>query len=162
MTVAVEETLLAKDKKKKRNINVYGAYLHVLGDCIQSVGVMVGGGLIWWKPEWKIIDLICTLGFSVVVLATTIKLLRDILEVLMESTPREVDATRLEQGLCSVEGVVAVHELHVWAITVGKVLLACHVTVAPEADSHLVLDELIGYIRREYKISHVTIQIERQ
>ena len=161
MTVAVEETLLAKDKKK-RNINVYGAYLHVLGDCIQSVGVMVGGGLIWWKPEWKIIDLICTLGFSAVVLVTTIKLLRDILEVLMESTPREVDATRLEEGLCSVEGVVAVHELHVWAITVGKVLLACHVTVAPGADSHLVLDELIGYIRREYNISHVTIQIERQ
>ncbi|XXG82930.1 hypothetical protein AAC387_Pa10g0802 [Persea americana] len=78
------------------------------------------------------------------------------------TTPREIDATRLEKGLCEMEGVVAVHELHIWAITVGKVLLACHVTITPDADADLVLDKVIGYIRREYNISHVTIQIERQ
>ncbi|KAK1259743.1 Metal tolerance protein 1 [Acorus gramineus] len=150
------------NKKKQRNINVQGAYLHVLGDSIQSVGVMIGGGLIWWKPQWKIIDLICTLVFSVIVLGTTINMLRNILEVLMESTPREIDATRLEQGLCKVDGVVAVHELHIWAITVGKVLLACHVTITPNADADLVLDKVVGYIKREFNISHVTIQIERE
>lgn len=148
-------------KKKKRNINVQGAYLHVLGDSIQSVGVMIGGGIIWYKPEWKIVDLICTLVFSVVVLWTTIKMLRDILEVLMESTPREIDATKLKTGLLEMEEVVAVHELHIWAITVGKILLACHVKVTPQADADLVLDKVIEYIRKEYNISHVTIQIER-
>lgn len=148
-------------KKKQRNINVHSAYLHVLGDSIQSIGVMIGGAIIWYKPEWKIIDLICTLIFSILVLLTTIKMLRNILEVLMESTPREIDATRLERGLCEMDGVVAVHELHIWAITVGKVLLACHVTITPEADADRVLDEVIGYIRREYNISHVTVQIER-
>lgn len=148
-------------KKKKRNINVQGAYLHVLGDSIQSIGVMIGGGIIWYNPEWKIVDLICTLVFSVVVLGTTIKMLRDILEVLMESTPREIDATKLQTGLLEMEEVVAVHELHIWAITVGKILLACHVKVAPEADADLVLDKVIDYIRREYNISHVTVQIER-
>ncbi|XP_020252688.1 metal tolerance protein 1-like [Asparagus officinalis] len=148
--------------KKKRNINVHSAYLHVLGDSIQSIGVMIGGAIIWYKPEWKILDLICTLLFSVIVLVTTINMLRNILEVLMESTPREIDATRLEKGLCEMEGVVAIHELHIWAITVGKVLLACHVTITPEADADLVLDKVIGYINREYNISHVTIQIERQ
>lgn len=147
--------------KKERNINVHSAYLHVLGDSIQSLGVMIGGGIIWYKPEWKIIDLVCTLIFSVVVLVTTIRMLRNILEVLMESTPREIDATRLEKGLCLVDGVVAIHELHIWAITVGKVLLACHVTIKPDADAQLVLDQVIGYIKREYNISHVTIQIER-
>ncbi|XP_074558957.1 metal tolerance protein 1-like [Curcuma longa] len=151
-----------KDKDKRRNINVHGAYLHVLGDSIQSVGVMIGGAIIWWKPEWKTIDMACTLFFSIIVLITTIKMLRDILEVLMESTPRQIDATKLETGLCQLDGVVAVHELHIWAITVGKVLLACHVTIAPEADADLILDTVIGYIRREYNISHVTIQIERQ
>ncbi|CAA7399040.1 unnamed protein product [Spirodela intermedia] len=160
------EELAAGERKvkeeKRGNINMRGAYLHVLGDCIQSVGVMIGGAVIWWKPEWKVIDLVCTLMFSAVVLATTIRMLRDILEVLIESTPREVDATRLELGLCAVDGVVAVHELHVWAITVGKVLLACHVTVTPAADADRVLDEVIGYIQREYNISHITIQIERQ
>ncbi|MBA0638645.1 hypothetical protein Godav_022033 [Gossypium davidsonii] len=147
--------------KKRRNINVQGAYLHVLGDSIQSIGVMIGGAIIWYKPEWKIVDLICTLIFSVVVLGTTIKMLRSILEVLMESTPREIDATKLETGLLEMGDVVAIHELHIWAITVGKVLLACHVKIRPEADADIVLDNVIEYIRREYNISHVTIQIER-
>lgn len=150
-----------KVEKKGRNINVQGAYLHVLGDSIQSIGVMIGGAIIWIKPEWKIVDLICTLIFSVIVLGTTIKMLRSILEVLMESTPREIDAPMLEKGLCEMEEVVAVHELHIWAITVGKVLLACHVKVRPEANTDIVLDNVINYIRREYNISHVTIQIER-
>lgn len=149
------------EKKKRWNINVQGAYLHVLGDSIQSIGVMIGGAVIWYKPEWKIVDLICTLIFSVIVLGTTINMLRNILEVLMESTPREIDATKLESGLLDMDGVVAVHELHIWAITVGKVLLACHVKIRPEADADMVLDKVIDYIRRVYNISHVTIQIER-
>ncbi|PIA58519.1 hypothetical protein AQUCO_00500453v1 [Aquilegia coerulea] len=153
---------VAKKEKKQRNINVQAAYLHVLGDSIQSVGVMIGGAVIWWKPEWKIIDLICTLIFSVVVLGTTIKMLRGILEVLMESTPREIDATRIEKGLCEMPEVVAIHELHIWAITVGKVLLACHVKIKPDADADIMLDKVVDYIRREYNISHVTIQIERE
>nr|AAQ82185.1 cation-efflux transporter [Noccaea caerulescens] len=161
----VTEQLLEKPKqekeKKKRNINLQGAYLHVLGDSIQSVGVMIGGAAIWYNPKWKIIDLICTLAFSVIVLGTTINMIRNILEVLMESTPREIDATKLEKGLLEMEEVVAVHELHIWAITVGKVLLACHVNVTPQADADMVLHKVVDYIRREYNISHVTIQIER-
>ncbi|KAJ4971266.1 hypothetical protein NE237_004365 [Protea cynaroides] len=123
------------EHKKQRNINVQGAYLHVIGDSIQSIGVMIGGAIIW--------------------------MLRNILEVLMESTPREIDATMLENGLREMDEVVAVHELHIWAITVGKVLLACHVKIQQDADADLVLEKVIDYIRREYNISHVTIQIER-
>ncbi|OIW18810.1 hypothetical protein TanjilG_25253 [Lupinus angustifolius] len=161
----VNEPLLGESKdgheKKQWNINVQGAYLHVLGDSVQSVGVMIGGAVIWYKPEWQIVDLICTLIFSVIVLGTTINMLRNILEVLMESTPREIDATKLERGLLEMEEVVAVHELHIWAITVGKVLLASHVKIRPEANADLVLDKVINYIKRVYNISHVTIQIER-
>uniref|UniRef100_A0A7N0SVY0 Metal tolerance protein 1-like n=1 Tax=Kalanchoe fedtschenkoi TaxID=63787 RepID=A0A7N0SVY0_KALFE len=159
----LSDPLVKKPKaEKQQNINVQGAYLHVLGDFFQSIGVMIGGAIIWFKPEWKIVDLICTLLFSLIVLATTIRMLRNILEVLMESTPREIDATRLEKGLCEMEEVVAVHELHIWAITVGKVLLACHVNIKPDADADMVLDKVIEYIRKEYNISHVTIQIERE
>ncbi|PKI75026.1 hypothetical protein CRG98_004594 [Punica granatum] len=89
-------------------------------------------------------------------------MIRSILEVLMESTPREIDATRLEEGLCQMDEVVAVHELHIWAITVGKVLLACHVKIKRDANADMVLDKVVDYIRREYNISHVTIQIERE
>jgi len=160
----VTEPLIGESKeksKKKRNINVQGAYLHVLGDSIQSIGVMIGGAVIWYKPEWKIVDLICTLFFSAIVLGTTINMLRNILEVLMESTPREIDATQLERGILEMEEVVAVHELHIWAITVGKILLACHVRINRDADADMVLDKVVDYIKRVYNISHVTIQIER-
>ncbi|GLJ42345.1 hypothetical protein SUGI_0876860 [Cryptomeria japonica] len=155
------ETGLRKKKSPHKNINVEGAYLHVLGDLIQSIGVMIGGACIWAKPEWRIIDLICTLFFSVLVLITTINMLRNILEVLMESTPREIDATKLEEGLMEISGVVAVHELHIWAITVGKILLACHVRIKSDANADLILQKVIDYCDKAYKISHVTVQIER-
>uniref|UniRef100_A0A0D6R0K2 Cation efflux protein cytoplasmic domain-containing protein n=1 Tax=Araucaria cunninghamii TaxID=56994 RepID=A0A0D6R0K2_ARACU len=155
-------TRMQKDVESKGNINVQGAYLHVLGDLIQSIGVMIGGAVIWIKPEWKIIDLICTLFFSLLVLGTTIKMIRSVIDVLMESTPREIDATRLEAGLCSIPGVLTVHELHIWAITVGKTLLACHVRIQSDADADAVLQRVIDYIEREYKITHTTVQIERE
>ncbi|CAN7012910.1 unnamed protein product, partial [Brassica oleracea var. botrytis] len=66
-----DEQLLEKPKEG-RNINVQGAYLHVLGDLIQSIGVMIGGRMIWYNPKWKIIDHICTLVFSIIVLGTTL------------------------------------------------------------------------------------------
>ncbi|KAH7424872.1 hypothetical protein KP509_11G029000 [Ceratopteris richardii] len=153
---------IEKLRSEVSNINIKGAWLHVLGDLIQSIGVMVGGAIIWWKPEWKIVDLICTLFFSIIVLGTTIKMLRDIMEVLMESTPREIDAKKLEKGLCQIEGVIAIHDLHIWAITMGKTLLACHVTIYYDADADTILQRVINYCEEKFNISHVTFQIERQ
>lgn len=136
------------------------AYLHVLGDLLQSIGVMIGGAVIWYKPEWKFIDPICTLLFSVLVLGTTLSLVRNILSVLMESTPREIDAKAVERGLLSLPGVVEVHDLHIWAITVGKTLLACHVRVQPQVNTNDALQTVTEYCERVFKISHVTIQVE--
>eukprot|EP00250_Pteridium_aquilinum_P035274 c9055_g1_i1 orf=170-1594(+) len=154
---------ISKAKKANAgNINIRGAWLHVIGDLIQSVGVMIGGAVIWVKPEWRVVDLICTLLFSVLVLGTTIRILRDAMEILMESTPREIDVKKLEKGLCEIPGVVAIHELHIWAITLGKTLLACHVTIFSDADADAILQRVIGYCDRVFSISHVTIQIERQ
>lgn len=150
-----------KEHATPGNINVKGAFLHVFGDLIQSVGVMIGGAIIWAKPEWKVVDLICTLLFSLLVLGTTIKMLRDIVEILMESTPREIDVKGLEKGLCDIPGVIAIHELHIWAITMGKTSLACHVTIVPDADADAVLQKVLGYCERVFNISHVTVQIER-
>ena len=80
----------------------------------------------------------------------------------MESTPREIDAKELEEGLCSIPGVLTVHELHIWAITVGKVLLACHVRILADANAEMVLHKVKAYIENEYKIRHITVQIERE
>lgn len=145
-----------------RNINLHGAYLHVLGDLIQSIGVMIGGAIIWYKPEWKVVDLICTFLFSALVLGTTFQMLRDVMEVLMESTPKEINASEVEEGLRRMRGVEDVHELHIWAITKGKVVLACHVQVSPESDSDKLLQEILEYCQTKYKIKHSTIQVERR
>ncbi|KAM0983501.1 hypothetical protein ACFX13_011216 [Malus domestica] len=120
-------------KPKQQNINVQGAYLHVLGDSIQ-----------------------------IMIFSTTIPMLRNILEVLMESTPREIDATKIEKDLCGMDEVVDIQELHIWAITVGKVLMACHIIVKPDANAEMVLKKVIDYVKRGYNISHVTIEIEHQ
>ncbi|CAN6550174.1 unnamed protein product [Malus baccata var. baccata] len=138
-------------KPKQQNINVQGAYLHVLGDSIQSIGAMIGGAIIWYKP---VEDLM--------IFSTAIPMLRNILEVLMESTPREIDATKIEKDLCGMDEVDDIHELHMWAITVGKVIMACHVIVKPDANAEMVLKKVIDYVKRGYNISHVTIEIERQ
>ncbi|XP_010463097.1 PREDICTED: metal tolerance protein A2-like [Camelina sativa] len=144
------------------NINVLGAYLHVIGDLLQNVGVMISVGLIWWKPKLKIIDLICTFIFSVLALVRTLSTTRKLLDILMETAPREIDPSRLSAGLCDMDEVTAVHELHIWSITVGKVSLSCHVRIKPDADTDATLDKVIEYIKREHKINHVTIQVERE
>ncbi|KAF9601924.1 hypothetical protein IFM89_023988 [Coptis chinensis] len=72
----------------------------------------------------------------------------------MESTPNEIDVTRIEKGLCEMHEVMAIHELHIWAIIVGKILLACHVKIKPDADADVVLDKMVDYLNREYNISN--------
>ncbi|CAK9225008.1 unnamed protein product [Sphagnum troendelagicum] len=122
-----------QEQHQDNNI-VQGAYLHVLGDLIQSVGVMIASAMIWDNPKWQILDLICRVLFSVLVLGPTIQMLCNILEVLIESTPQEIDDPTFESGSLGFPGVVVVHELHFWAITISRSLLACHILVAPHVD----------------------------
>lgn len=149
------------EKTNTLNINLQGAYLHLMADLIQSVGVMIAGGVIWAKPEWLVVDLICTLGFSVLVLATTITILRNIFSILMERAPSEIDIAKLGNGLKSIKGVRDVHDLHVWAITVGKVVLSCQVTAEAGANSSEIIGEIREYCEKEYRIFHVTVQVEQ-
>ncbi|KAG0613824.1 hypothetical protein M758_6G131900 [Ceratodon purpureus] len=151
---------ISEDRHRHSNLNLEGAYLHVLGDALQSVGIIIGGAAIWYNPEWKIIDVICTLMFSMLVLSTTIQMLKDILHILMESTPREINAQAVKVGLEELPGVIAIHELHIWALTMGKTLLTCHIQATPRADHDEVLKIVVDYLETRFKITHATIQIE--
>ncbi|KAK3018636.1 hypothetical protein RJ639_003505 [Escallonia herrerae] len=157
-------TLVSSSAQKSRmlNINIQGAYLHVMTDLIQSVGVMIAGLVIWVKPDWLVVDLVCTLVFSAFALATTLPMLRSICCILMERTPSEIDVAHLAKDLICIEGVLDVHDLHVWAITIGKVVLACHVVVEAGADSNEILQKVKENCERTYRIHHVTIQIEQR
>ncbi|KAJ0749209.1 putative cation efflux protein [Helianthus annuus] len=150
----------SKHKNGAMNINIKGAYLHVMADMIQSVGVMVAGLVVWIRPEWLIVDLVCTLIFSVLVLCTTLPMLKSIFSILMESTPSEVDVVGLKTDLDSIKGVHDVHDLHVWAITQGKTALACHIIVESNVNSNEILHKVKSLCESKYEIHHVTAQIE--
>ncbi|GFP91204.1 metal tolerance protein b [Phtheirospermum japonicum] len=150
------------EKTEMLNINIEGAYLHLVTDLIQSVGVMIGGCIIWVKPKWLVVDLVCTLVFSFVALCTTLPMLRNVFFVLMERAPKEVDIVCLENGLKCIGGVCGVHDLHVWAITVGKHVLSCHVVIGPEVRPNEVLNRIREYCEHTFGISHVTIQLEQE
>ncbi|KDP42195.1 hypothetical protein JCGZ_02925 [Jatropha curcas] len=153
--------LSSPEKRKILNINIQGAYLHVMADLIQTVGVMVAGVIIWLKPEWLVVDLICTLIFSGFVLYSTIPMLRDVYGILMERTPCEINIGKVECGLKSIKGVQDIHDLHIWAITVGKLVLSCHVVAEPGISSTEILNRINDYCKKTYRIRHVTVQIEQ-
>ncbi|KAF7805421.1 metal tolerance protein B [Senna tora] len=154
--------LVSSHPKEKNvlNINLQGAYLHVLADMIQSVGVMIAGAIIWAKPDWLVVDLMCTLIFSVISLGTTLSTLKNIYGILMERTPGEINVIELENGLKGMKGVQDIHDLHVWAITLGKIVLSCHVVAEPGITSTDLLNKIRHYCEKTHKIHHVTIQIE--
>ncbi|TQE00857.1 hypothetical protein C1H46_013397 [Malus baccata] len=141
-------------------ILIYEAVNRILHNKEKSVGVMIAGGIIWARPDWLVVDLICTLIFSVFAVSTTISMLKNIYGILMERTPSEIDITGLEKGIKCIRGVQEIHDLHVWALTVGKTVLSCHVTAEPAVSSSQIIDEIRDYCESTYRIHHVTIQIE--
>ncbi|WZZ54699.1 hypothetical protein YC2023_054806 [Brassica napus] len=149
-----------KPSPKEMNINIQGAYLHAMADMIQSLGVMIGGGIIWVKPKWVLVDLICTLVFSAFALAATLPMLKNIFGILMERAPRDLDIEKLERGLRRINGVKVVHDLHVWEITVGRIVLSCHVLPEPGASSLEIINDVRNFCRKTCGIHHVTVQVE--
>ncbi|ESQ51451.1 hypothetical protein EUTSA_v10016787mg [Eutrema salsugineum] len=147
---------------KEMNINIQGAYLHAMADMIQSLGVMIGGGIIWVKPKWVLVDLMCTLVFSAFALAATLPMLKNIFGILMERAPRDMDIEKLERGLRRINGVKVVHDLHVWEITVGRIVLSCHVLAETGASSKEIVSNVRNFCRKTCGIYHVTVQVESE
>ncbi|RKP06015.1 cation efflux protein, partial [Thamnocephalis sphaerospora] len=144
------------------NINVRAALLHVIGDILSSLGVVLSSLWITFYPEHSSVDPLCTLFFSVIVVATTVGIVRETVGVLMEAVPHDIDLDQVQQTLLAVNGVNGVHDLHVWSITADKTALVGHLettTVDGAAD-----DQILATARRlldeHFQIRHVTLQIE--
>jgi zinc transporter 2 len=158
----LQEQLLPKTKSPinlggHQNINVTSAYLHVLGDLLMSVGVIIAAVIIYFKPEWTIADPICTYVFSVIITFTSVPVFKDCILVLMEATPSEVDIEKLENDIIAMPDVEELHDLHVWSISAGKHALSCHIiSKHPLKTLHQVTD----LMRRKYKLFHTTVQVE--
>jgi zinc transporter 2 len=140
---------------------VRAAFIHVLGDLVQSVGVFVAALLIYFKPSWKIADPISTFLFSVLVLLTTITILKDILLVLMEGTPKGLDFKEILEDLQNIRAVRMVHNLHIWSLTMGTPALSVHLAVDDSRTTQSVLREAQSLVATKYEIHHSTIQVEK-
>ncbi|XP_054470218.1 proton-coupled zinc antiporter SLC30A2-like [Anoplopoma fimbria] len=142
------------------NASVKAAFVHVVGDLVQSVGVLLAATIIHFWPEYKIADPICTFLFSVLVLGTTLPITKDVFRILMEGTPQGVTFSTVRELLLSVRGVVSVHSLHMWSLNMTHSLLSVHMVTGEDADAQIVRLKATKLLRSEFGFSSVTIQVE--
>lgn len=147
----------------KESLNVRGAYLEVLGDALGSVAVLLSAAVIV-LTDWYPADAIASLVIAAMIIPRALSLLREVAEVLLESTPRDVDLDELRQHILQMDGVSDVHDLHVWTITSGMPVMTAHVVVESSVtgmdDAHDVLDRLRGCLSDHFDVEHSTFQIE--
>lgn len=141
------------------NLNMRGAWLHVLSDALGSVGAMTAGALIW-VFGWAWADPVASVLIGLLVLYSSWGLLRETVAVLMEGAPGHIDVDEVRAAIAGVDGVVGAHDLHVWTITSGMVALSAHVTVRDPAAHADLLRRLQAVAAARFGIEHVTIQIE--
>ncbi|XP_013175841.1 PREDICTED: zinc transporter 2-like isoform X1 [Papilio xuthus] len=142
------------------NINVRAAFIHVLGDFLQSFGVLVAALVIYFKPEWNLVDPICTFLFSVLVLITTFNIIKDTLLVLMEGSPRGLDFQDVANTFLSLPGVVRIHNLRMWALSLDKTALSAHLAIRSGISPQKVLEQATRLVHEKYNFFEMTLQIE--
>ncbi|OMJ87585.1 hypothetical protein SteCoe_10673 [Stentor coeruleus] len=148
-----------ENNRHTTNLNMRAAFLHVLGDALQSVGVIIAGVIIYFRPDFSQADPVCTLIFSIIVMFTTIPIVKDCVKVLMEATPNEINPNDVQRKLSKIEGVIEIHDLHIWSLSAGKLSMSCHLVAE---DPHSSLQKATNLLKKDFGILHATIQIELQ
>jgi cobalt-zinc-cadmium efflux system protein len=141
------------------NLNVRAARLHVLADLASSAGVVLAG-LVLLATGWAYADPIAGLLIGALVIVSTFGVLHETVGVLLESAPAGMDAREVGAAIAATEGVVGVHDLHLWTITSGFPALSAHVLVAAGADCHAIRRELEVLLRERFELTHATLQVE--
>jgi cobalt-zinc-cadmium efflux system protein len=144
-----------------RDVNLRSAFLHMAGDTLSTAAVITGGaGILITGQNW--IDPVLSLLIAALILWSSIGIVRESLNILLEGTPRGVSLDEIRAGMQKVEGVCDVHDLHVWSLGSQSRALACHVTIAdiPPSESACILDKLNHVLKEHFHISHTTIQFE--
>lgn len=141
------------------SLNVQGAMRHVFADALGSVGAMAAAAVII-LTGWRYADPLISVAIGILILASSWKLLRDSTNILLEATPPNLNATEVGQKMASADGIIEVHDLHIWTITSGFPALSAHVLVGGREDCHARRRELEGLLAHEYGISHTTLQVD--
>ena len=143
----------------EENLNVQAAFRHVLADLAGSVGVAVAAVVIL-VTGWQQADAIAGLAIALLILASSWTILRDSVAILLEATPASIDAEEVGRRMAGAEGVVEVHDLHIWTITSGFPALSAHVLVRGGDDCHARRRELEHLLSTEFGLTHTTLQVE--
>jgi cobalt-zinc-cadmium efflux system protein len=143
----------------EENLNIRGAFLHILGDALGSVGA-IAAGLIIWRWGWTLADPIISVVMSLLIVYSSWHLIRESVNILLEGTPSHINVRAIIAAMHEVRGVTDVHDLHVWTISSGKDALSAHVTVTNGAEHRATLEALQERLQRDFNIGHVTIQLE--
>jgi cobalt-zinc-cadmium efflux system protein len=141
------------------SLNVRAALRHVLGDLLGSVGVIIAAGVIL-LTGWDPIDPIVSILISLLIAASAWSILKEAVDVLLESVPAGIDSEEVGQAMAEIKGVKQVHDLHIWQITSGFPSLSAHLLVGSDADCHSVRLKVDAMLRETYEIEHTTLQVE--
>jgi cobalt-zinc-cadmium efflux system protein len=148
---------------QRDSLNVRGAYLEVVADALGSVTVVVSAGIIM-ATGWQAADPIASLLIGLMIVPRTVKLLRETLDVLLESAPKGVDMAEVRAHITALPGVLDVHDLHAWTITSGMPVLSAHVVVHQEMLDSIghekLLHDLQGCLGHHFDVQHCTFQLE--
>ncbi len=148
-------------KGAKDNINLRGAFLHVMGDAVASVGTIAAAALMWWKG-WMMADPLMSIGISVIIFFSAFRLMSETIHLILQGVPLHIDTATIEKELRGLSGVLDVHHLHVWGLSSDLVILTVHLVMAPESDGQKILTLAKKSLREQFHIDHTTIQIETQ
>ncbi len=143
----------------QHNINHRAALLHVLGDLLGSVAALLAGAIIYFT-DWMAIDPILSILIAILILVSTIRLLKEALHVLMEGVPHRLDLDEISQTMHSVSNVQGVHSLHVWALSSEVTAISAHIVLTDMNDWHEVLLGLREILHEKFDIHHITLQPE--
>lgn len=145
----------------RHNLNVRGALLHVAGDALGSIGAMLAA-LIMLFTGWYFADAVISMIIGVLILYTSWELVRDSVDILMQSVPRGIDSAEVQLAMEEVTGVIKVHDLHVWSVKSGVFTLTAHAVVHPNGSAQSILDEIEERLKSRFAIEHTTIQLETE
>jgi cobalt-zinc-cadmium efflux system protein len=144
-----------------QDVNLRSVFIHMLGDTLSTAAVIIGGAAILFTGlTW--IDPVLSLGIAALILWSSVGIVRETLNILLEGTPRGLSLTQIRSTLEEIEGVEDVHDLHVWSLGSQTHALASHVTIAdiPPSESARILEQINGRLRENFHIHHTTIQFE--
>jgi cobalt-zinc-cadmium efflux system protein len=145
----------------RENLNLRGAYLHVVSDAIGSVGAIVAGSIML-STGWYLADPLISVLIGLLILHSSWSLIKDCLSILMQAVPKGIRLEEVRQTIEEVDGVLKVHDLHVWAVTSGIYTLSAHAVVDNGQDFHRVLNGIEETLRERFRIEHTTIQLETE